>query len=138
MSSPRFPAIAICPGDSFTVVESLAQLEAASPKALRTGYFDRLYLFDSAGERWRIARSETTSARITGPFGKLVGVQLSFAAPERPSLSEVVEDLCRLIDSDPDDVYNQFQTHDELKQRFRAALTSNDLLTAASSLGAGV
>jgi len=137
MGIPRFPAIAICPGDSFAVVESLVQLEAASPKALRSGFFDRLYLFDSDGKRWPVASFEATSARPKGPFGKLTGVRLSFGPPERPPLSEIAEDLCRLVDADPDDSYDQFVTHDELKRLLRAAATSSELVAAATRIDAG-
>jgi hypothetical protein len=135
VSVPRFPAIAICPGDSFTVVESLNPLAAVSPHALQSGYLTRLYLFDSDGRRWRIASFETTPANPRSPFGKLVGVQLSLSAPERPPLSDIVEDLCRLVDFGPDDLYNQFVTRDALKSMFRAVPTPSDLLAAASSLG---
>lgn len=113
----------------------MAALEAASPRGLRSGYFDRLYLFDSNGDRWRVARVEKTSARPKGPFGKLVGVRLSLGAPDRPRVSEIAEDLCRLVDDDPDELYNQFLTHEGLKAHFRSAVTSVDLITAASNLG---
>jgi ribosomal protein S18 acetylase RimI-like enzyme len=133
--TPRFPAICISPGDSFKVVAEPGQLEAASSLALKNGYFDRLYLFDSAGERWRVARVETTSARPEGPFGKAIGIRLSFTPPDAPSVSEVAEALCQLVDSDPDDLYDQFITHDELKALFRSAVTPGELIAAAASLG---
>jgi len=117
------------------VVESLNPLAAVSPHALQSGYLARLYLFDSDGRRWRIASFETTPAYPRGAFGKLVGVQLSLSAAEQPTLSDIVEDLCRLVDFDRDDLYNQFVTHDELKSIFRAVVTPSDLLAAASSLG---
>lgn len=136
MNVPRFPAIAICPDDSFLVVESLSPLEAVSPHALRSGYLTRLYLFDLDGRCWRIARFETASTHPAGPFGKLVGVNLSFSAPEHSTLADIAEDLCRLVDIDPDDIYSQFGSHDELKRLLRSAVTPNDLLTVASRLGA--
>jgi hypothetical protein len=131
--TPRFPAIAICPGDSFLVADSLSQLEAASPAALRSGYFDRLYLLDSDGKRWRVARFAITSARPKGPFGKLVGVELAFASPDVPLLSKIADALCQLVDCDPDDLYQQCATRDELKARFRASTTTSDLIAAAAS-----
>jgi hypothetical protein len=130
---PRFPAIAICPGDSFWVVQSMP--EGGSPAAIRSGYFNRLYLYDSDGKRWRVASVEATSARPKGPFGRLIGVQLSLAPPEQPPLSEIAADLCNLVDADPDDLYEQFITRDELKRRFGSAVTCSDLITAAATLG---
>jgi hypothetical protein len=135
VSVPRFPAIAICPSDSFHVAESLESLTVVSSHALGSGYFTRLYLFDSDGSCWRIARVERTAAHVAGPFGKLVSVNLSFSAPEPATLADIAEDLCRVVDADPDDVYNQFVSHDELQRMFRSAVTPSELLTAASSLG---
>jgi hypothetical protein len=135
MRGPRYPAIAICPDDSFVVVRSEADLEAASPAAIRSGCFARLYLFDSDGARWRVARFEMTDARPRSPFGRLVGVRLTFEAPEQPLISDVVEDLCRLVDGDPDDLYGQFVDPDELKRLFRSAPTAAALVTVASTLG---
>jgi hypothetical protein len=132
-TTPRFPAIAISLGDSFNVAESM--LDEASPRALKNGYFERLYFFDSNGELWRVVQVEKTSAPSKGPLGKRVGVRLSLSTPERPHISEVAEDLCRLVDEDPDDLYDQCMTHEELKELFRSAGTATELIAAAGSLG---
>jgi len=132
---PKFPAIAVCPRDSFSVVQAMAGLEAASPRGLESGYFERLYIVDSNGDRWRVARVETTSARPKGPFGKLIGVQLFLSPPDRPLLAEVADDLCQLVDADRDDLYDQFVTHEELKLLFRSAPTIERLIAVAANLG---
>jgi hypothetical protein len=48
--TPVFPVVAIDPRGSFIGLPSAKYLETASPTALRNGYFERLYLYDSAGE----------------------------------------------------------------------------------------
>ena len=63
-------------------------------------------------------------------------MNLYFSAPEHSTLADIAEDLCRLVDIDPDDIYSQFGSHDELKRLLRSAVTPNDLLTVASRLGA--
>lgn len=136
MSAPRFPVIAICPGDYFLAIDSLRPIEAVSARALCSDYLARLYLFDSDGQRWRIARFEQTDARVKGPFGELVRVELTLSTPEQVQLSVIVEELCSLVDADPDDIYDQFTTHDELKRLLRAAATPRELVAAASALGA--
>jgi len=56
ISNVGFPAIAVCRGDSFVVHASASSLGGASPKALKSGYFERLYLYGSDGVRWPMAR----------------------------------------------------------------------------------
>jgi len=134
MHAPCFPAIAVSHGDSFHVVQSAP--DGVSAQALRSGYLERLYLFDSHGERWRVARVERTSKRPNGPFGALVGVRLSFAPPDRPPLSEIAEALCHLVDAEPDGPYEQLITREALKVLFRSAPTASALIAAASNRGA--
>ncbi|MCA9644929.1 MAG: hypothetical protein KC492_29775, partial [Myxococcales bacterium] len=97
---------------------------------------DRLYLFDSNGKRWRVVGVERTAASPRGPCGKLVGVSLTFGDPDQPSIDHVAEELCALVDADPDDIYAQFITHDELKTMLRAARSPGELISVAESLGA--
>jgi hypothetical protein len=89
----------------------------------------------SNGERWRVDRVETTLARPKGPFGKLLGIRLFLSLTEIPTLAEVTEELCRIVDADPDDLYDQVMTHAELQTLFRSAQTVERLIAVASTLG---
>lgn len=135
MEGPRLPAIAVCPGDSFAVVDSVRQLEGASDRALRSGYYDRLYLFDPDGRRWRVETFHRTGSQRRGPFGKLSEIRLVWSAPDSPSLADVADDLCKLVDADADDLYDQFVAHDDLKALLRSASSAAELVAVASSLG---
>jgi hypothetical protein len=132
---PQFPGIAVWSGEMFLVTDSLAPLEMTSEAALRSGSFARLYLFDSQGLRWPVAGVERTGERPQGPFGKAIGIRLIWAPPQRPLLSEVAEALCVIVAADPDDIYNQFMTHEQLMALFRSAATPHDLIAAAASRG---
>ena len=48
-----------------------------------------------------------------------------------PALAEIAEVLCSCVDRDPDDLYDQFVTHDELKALFRGATSPPELMPAA-------
>jgi hypothetical protein len=95
-----------------------------------------MYLFDSNGARWRVIKTERTGSRPKGPFGRLIGVHLTLGEPDHPSIGDVAEDLCKLVDSDPDDLYDQFISHEQLKDLFRASRSAEELIAAADTLGA--
>lgn len=134
--TPVFPVLAIDPKGSFIGLPSAKYLETASPTALRNGYFERLYLYDSAGERWPIAEATPMSAPRHSVLGRVVDVRLTFGAPEAASTASIAEVLCSLIDLDPDDLYDQWISHEELKRRLRASHSSEELISIATALGA--
>lgn len=62
-------------------------------------------------------------------------VVLEFEDPLPDRLNEVVESIVQLIDSDPDDLYDQFVSHNELKQLFRLAKAPTAIIELAKNLG---
>jgi hypothetical protein len=64
-------------------------------------------------------------------------MELRMSPPHQPALAEIAEVLCSCIDRDPDDLYDQFVTHDELKALFRAATSAPELIEKARTLGEG-
>lgn len=133
MDDIRFPAVAVSPGESFYVTSSIPA--QASVKALRSCHFERLYLFDSSGHRWRVKSIHASPSRLDRLLNRVVPVALSFddAGPARAA--DVAEELCTILDRDPDDIYNQWISHDELKQRFRSCSSVVGLIELARTLG---
>jgi hypothetical protein len=105
--------------------------------ALRNGFFEGLRFFDSAGVEWKVAAA--VPRRKPGIVDKLlnrrVEMDLRMEPPREPALGEVAELLCSCVDRDPDDLYDQFVTHDELKSLFRAASSAPQLIEHARNLG---
>lgn len=136
MNEPRtaitFPALAVSPGNSFLVVESIPA--TGSVTALRRGYFSRLYLFDSAGLRWPVVQVSALPSFLDRLLGRLVAVQLTFGAPELVPLGQIASDLCALVDAD-DDLYCQFVSHEELKAMLRQAASPGALIAIGRDLG---
>ncbi len=133
-----FPAIAVAPGDSFRVISGLDELSRCNFLAVRNGYFKQLFLFDSHGLVWPVAHAELD--RPPSLWDRLLnrrfGVTLQFAEPRENGLEYAKSALCELIDNDPDDLYDQFVPHDELKTLVRAAEDAAALIDTAETLGA--
>ncbi|MEW6756299.1 MAG: hypothetical protein AB1505_35810 [Candidatus Latescibacterota bacterium] len=133
---PAFPVIAISPGDSFLVMNSPDW--RCSRGGWHGGYFEGLILFDSAGRLW------PTKAALERPFGlvdhifsRVLPVQLNYGHPQDGKTADAIAMLEALVDADPDDLYDQFVTHDELKTLFREAKNPAELIGIARTLGAG-
>ena len=58
-----------------------------------------------------------------------------YAEPRPYDLAELKRELTALIDRDPDDLYDQFVTHDELKGLVSRAATRAELFRVAETLG---
>ena len=106
------------------------------------GYFDDLILYDAAGFAWQV--TEVVPAILVTPikrwqarflYNPRTTVTLHYAEPRRYELDEVRSDLARLIDSDPDDLYDQFVTHEELKGLLARAQSPNEVIRVAETLG---
>ncbi len=112
---------------------SLVELQLASSASIRSGFFQRLYLYDQAGLAWQVERLEQTGSRRVGPFGGLLEVRLTLTQTRRREQSEVVDDLCRILDSD-DDVYSQTLTHAQAAASLRAATGPRELIARVAEL----
>jgi hypothetical protein len=67
-------------------------------------------------------------------LNRQVSVDMFVAKPETDAFASVVDSLCRLTDTDPDDLYAQADTHEQLKARLRAATTPDALIQAANTI----
>jgi hypothetical protein len=131
----KFPALWIANEGSFGVIDE--PIKSRTYVAYRNRFFDGLRFFDISGDEWIVAR--VIPGREPGLLdrwtNRQVEVDLQFGPPHRPALSEIIERLCSCVDRDPDDIYDQFVTHDELKALFRAARSPQELIHSARTLG---
>jgi hypothetical protein len=137
MDAPIAPAICVCPGDSFVVETDDPTAIRNTPRGLTKEYYRRLIIFDTAGRAWKVdrvqpERNATIADRLLGR--KLQARLICRTAPEI-KMPQIVETLCSLVDDDPDDLYDQFVTHDELKEMLRGAKSPTELVSVARHLG---
>ena len=133
-----YPAIAVSKGDSFLVISALCELTTCTPYALRQGYFQSLSVYDCAGLLWPVVSAAPSRPLSVWDrlFNWRITVSVQFGEPRDDAKDIVLELLCGLIDNDPDDLYDQFVSHEELKEKFRAAQTPAELVEIARTLGA--
>lgn len=131
----KYPALWIANEGSFGVADT--PLRDTNWRGFHSGFFDGLRFFDSAGTEWVVERAVRTSA--PGIFDRILNrrmqVELQFAPPRQASLAEVAEHLCSCVDRDPADLFDQFVTHAELKGMFRSAISADQLIQLARTLG---
>ena len=60
---------------------------------------------------------------------------MTFAPPTGYALSDLADVLCKVVDEDPDDLYDQWVSHEELKELFRSAVTFDRLTHLVETLG---
>ena len=133
---PVYPVIAISPGDSFLVMNSPDW--RCSRGGWQSGYFEGLVLFDSAGRLWKTdATLERPFSFIDRIFSRVLPVRLKYGHPQDGKTADVTAMLNALVDGDPDDLYDQFVSHDELKTLFREAKSPAEIISIARTLGAG-
>ena len=131
-----FPAIAVSPDDPFLVVDALPT--ESNVRALRNGYFSGMYFFDMTGARWPVASLDASPGLLDRLLNRRVPVQIVLGEPSSVDVATVARELCALVDRDPDDVYDQFVSHDELKRMFTSSASAAELIAAARTLGATV
>lgn len=127
-----FPALAVSIDDSFSVIEELPR--SATSTALRS-YFSESYIFDTTGRRWPVQHVEASPSLLDRLLNRRVAIRVGLGKPSAVALADVVDDLCALVDADPDDLYCQFVSAAELKKLFRDASTPAELIAVARSLG---
>ena len=131
----KFPAVWIASEGSFGVTDE--PLAHGSFLAFRNGFFDGLRFFDSSGTEWVVERAVPSSAPgiLDRILNRRLQVELRFAPPCRASVNDIAERLCACIDRDPDDLYDQFVTHQELKAMLGATASPAELIERARTLG---
>jgi hypothetical protein len=134
----KFPALWIANEGSFGVTDK--PLVEGSFLAFRNGFFHGLCFFDSSGTEWIVERAVPASAPaiLDRILNRRLRLELRFVLSRRASVAEIAERLCSCVDRDPDDLYDQFVTHRELKASFRAATAPAELIERARTLGEGV
>jgi len=139
IDSIDFPVIAFATNDTFYVYDRAEELSVAYARALTNQFWSGLQLFDVRGRLWSVTRIEPAESVTwwTRFRNRRVSIMLEFAEPIEAAQSRMVEALCKIVDADPDDLYDQFVSHDELKQMFRAAATPAELIEVARTKGAG-
>jgi hypothetical protein len=132
-AEPRFPVIAISPGDSFLVIDE--PIAHCSAHGWRRGYFDGLVFFDSAGLLWPTSTSLPRPLRFFDRFRRSIPVAVECHDPRAGAQSEAVALLETLVDEDETDLYDQFVSKEELKALFRSARDAAELIDVARNLG---
>lgn len=134
-TGPALPAIAVAPGDSFHVVDALDEMNSATPGGLE-GYYGSVRLFDRDGLSWPVtAIPEREPSFLDKLLGRRLAIRLELGTPVETPVAVVAEQLCALVDADPDDLYDQFVSHDELVALFRAATSPAELIELVRKLG---
>jgi hypothetical protein len=62
-------------------------------------------------------------------------LDIQLSQPAKVPISQVAELLCSCVNGDPDDLFDQFVTREELKSLFRNAESPLALITLAQSHG---
>src|SRR5688572_23983891 len=111
--SIQFPAIELA--NAFTVVDQPAS--CANAVAWRTGFFKDLMYFDSAGRLWiTTAIPERVMTLLDRLLNSRIKAILTFRQFPGDALAECKQRLCAMIDSDPDDLYDQFIDRGDFKK----------------------
>src|SRR5262245_57070999 len=121
-----FPALAIA-WDSVMPVNAVQ--DRCSVVAWRRGYFRGLFYFDSNGLIWRVveATPRTQPSLVQRLLNSKLRVDLRLDSPEHANLDEIKGRLVQIIDQDPDDLYDQFVSHEELKSMIRRSTTAAEI-----------
>ena len=131
MPDIAFPAFAISEGDSFSAVDSVIQ--RCSYSAWRNGYFDRLYYLDAIGLLWPVVAANRARIGLLHFLGKSIEVSVSLGDPiDDPALAKSL--VCRLIENDPDDLYDQHLSHEEALSRLSRATTGKEVYDVAKQV----
>lgn len=131
-----FPVIALPQNDAIEVCDQLPR--SCSYLALQKEYFTSLSYFDSTGRLWPV--SSIVLEKQPSFLGKLfnfeIPISIEIGEPINNSLDVAKKIICTLIDKDPDDLYDQFVSHEELKGLVKEAHSPTELIQAIGSLGA--
>jgi hypothetical protein len=137
MDAPTTPSLHVCPGDSFLVPPTDPARIRNSPLGLSSDYYRRLLIFDGSGRTWRVedVRTDRGVTFLDRLLRKTLNARLVCRAAPDVEMQQVVDELCSIVDSDSDDLYNQFVSHNELKRLFRSARSPGELIEVARRLG---
>lgn len=134
-ASPRYPVIAISPGDSFLVIDE--PIRECSYVAWRNGYFDDLVLFDLDGRLWPTRAELRVRPRFFQRWtNRSLPVHVYAGLPRDDAHEDAVRLLERIVDDDTTDLYDSFVPRSELKALFRSAEDAEGLVSVARDLGA--
>lgn len=64
-----------------------------------------------------------------------IDLSIVLGTPIEDALAQTKALICALIDEDPDDLYDQFVSHDDLKSLVGSAVNPDELLEVVRSLG---
>jgi hypothetical protein len=132
----QFPSIAISKNNLFSVVSEVETFCTAL--GWRKGYFEDLSYFDSSGTLWEVTRANLSKKMtfIDRLLNRRFAVSLKFGEPQENAMELAKQLICESIDNDPDDLYDQFVSHSELKELIKKAKSPKELISIAETLGA--
>jgi len=136
-NSIEFPVIAISKNDSFEVITDWDDLCGCSWPAFKNGYYEDLSLYDSSGVMWQVLSVKPLSkpSLFSRLFNSTMNVDISIGKAVENAKDMALKYIFDLIDNDPDDLYCQFVTHEELKDKMRLSETPSDLIEIAQTMG---
>jgi hypothetical protein len=119
-SQPKFPAIAVCSGDSFSLVSALPSM--GTWRAFRAGYFHRVYLVDREGIRWAAASPVMKASFFDRLLARRVRLRFDVTSSGPADVREVVRDLHSILNrSEGTGLYPQLRPIAETKRALDAA-----------------
>lgn len=133
MTAISFPILEINPAQAY--IGSSANEDAHTrcyQAALKSGYFNDLYVLDSNGILRKVQVAEKVGP--VGPFGgitwglqKWIRVKLNYDSGKKMTLPEGQEFLCSVIDRDPDH-WESVASIDEIKDMVRVTKNYQELI----------
>lgn len=133
MTAISFPILEINPAQAYI---GSALVEDAHTRcyqsALKSGYFDDLYVLDSMGILRKVQGAEKVGTvgsfgGITWSLQKWIRVKMNYDNGKKITLSESQEFLCSVIDRDPDH-WESMTSIDEIKEMVRATKNHQELI----------
>jgi len=136
MNSPALPCILYTPRKQFEVCHELPG-SLSNWRAVKWHRKHPSFVFDSNGNHWReiLSVDEGSFGLFARLFNLARPVRMSFEEAAPISVKEMVKILCEIVDNDPDDLWCQWMTHEQVKHRLRRQKTPSDLIWFAGDLG---
>jgi hypothetical protein len=130
----RYPAIAIPKQRGrFHAVGALP--DRCSFRGWERGWFVGFWLFDSSGLLWQVENATPGESPGVLRKGRMIRFNLMLAPPQNNRMPDVVKRMCAMVDSDPEDLYDQFMSHAQFKKKLEAATTATELIELVCTLG---
>ncbi len=130
----KFPAIEISESLGFFVVNKLA--DSCNALGWRNGYFRGLAYLDSDGYWWPVVEAKLPKpiSALDRVLNRNLKVSLKLGDPVPDGVALAKTRMIKMLDLDPDDIYDQFLTHEELKKHIMDAKGPSELIEITNNL----